>query len=210
MNETVEKLLFSEHTRLIGLELEKYRQHEQALQLFLTLISISIGAIFFLLEKGVVLKISESSLRFLLIGILGIGLITFLRQIGIDAAMRKNSKALQEIRKKLLSESPEILSLFATNDAQYKKYIKRNSLSGVIGRALTKTQQKTFVVIVNSLIVSILFFQFPDFISKNTMFLLGLSISAFFSSCLLHAVFASWRFKMSENESEKYIYEYYI
>ena len=196
MQETSIQILLAEYDRLKTLELFWLESLERALQLYLTAITAAGGILLLLLSPQTAPSSSSISASLLFGIVLLVGEVTFLRLMGIDLRLTENAKGYLLIRDRFGLIDPELASVFLKGMVQDKKrYSAWSSISGIIIRTLTISQQKTTVVFLNCLVSAGLA---VTIIWPSTL-LGGLIVVVFVATLigLLHIAYASWRYKRS-------------
>lgn len=199
MKESSVNILIAEYDRLKELEKLRLENYERGLQLYVAVITAGIGILLFILEGKMPLSPPPLSVLCLLLFILFIGETSFLRMVGADIAIAENARAFLCIRKEFIKADSEIRDAFLKGLAQNKKrYSSWSSVLGVITRALSVSQQKTAVVLLNCLVsaIGVIILVSPKTIWLAVIIGIGVAILA----GLLHALYASWRYRRQAGE----------
>lgn len=164
----------------------------RALQLYLTVITAAVGAVFLLMQGQAQLP------RFgiLLLGsvVLLIGEVTYLRIIGLDISLMEAARAHQLLRERFVQIEPDLAQVFLRGLVyDEKRYERWSSIRGVLRRALTVSQEKTVVVSLNCLVFASLVW--VGFSFKTIWVGLGVALLTSLFVGLLHACYASWRYR---------------
>lgn len=196
MKDSSVHLLLSEYDRLKGIEVHRFENYERSLQLYLTVITVAMGFVLLVLE-GKVADISQNfSISLAIAFVLFVGEINFLRAVSTDIGLMEIKEAYNLIRKEFTVADPNLKNAFLSGVTQdVNRQRSWLSIKGIIIRSLTVSQQKTVIVLINSIFassLSIIFF------APTTIPLAIIEFLAIFMIVgILHAIYASWRYRVS-------------
>lgn len=195
MKEGTINILVSEYQRLTTLEEIRMNYYEKALQLYLTIITATVGAIILLFEKKTDFNMPNDWYLLMLSLLIVFGEITFLRMLGMDVGRLEIGKALQLIRKRFVDNEPDLENAFSQNVSSSKEiYKKWSSINGIIRRSFTLSQHKTFIVIINSMLFTTLIFFLIQPYTINFFVNIFLLIIIFVIYSFFHVLYAHIRY----------------